>query len=55
MRYSSPVLARLDGAFHHLKTPLIDAPAAQRDPAVIETVTNMLADIRGTPDSSNVW
>lgn len=46
MRYSSPVLARLDGAFHHLKTPLIDAPAAQRDPAVIETVTNMLADIR---------
>ncbi|GAT74517.1 histidinol dehydrogenase [Microbacterium hydrocarbonoxydans] len=46
MRYSSPVLARLDGAFHHLKTPLIDAPAAQRDPAVIETVTSMLADIR---------
>lgn len=46
MRYSSPVLSRLDGAFHHLKTPLIDAPAAQRDPAVIETVTNMLADIR---------
>ncbi|RKN67243.1 MULTISPECIES: histidinol dehydrogenase [unclassified Microbacterium] len=46
MRYSTPVLARLDGAFHHLKTPLIDAPAAQRDPAVIETVTNMLADIR---------
>lgn len=46
MRYSSPVLERLDGAFHHLKTPLIDAPAAQRDPAVIETVTNMLADIR---------
>lgn len=46
MRYSSPVLSRLDGAFHHLKTPLIDAPAAQRDPAVIETVTTMLADIR---------
>ena len=46
MRYSSTVLARLDGAFHHLKTPLIDAPAAQRDPAVIETVTAMLADIR---------
>jgi sulfopropanediol 3-dehydrogenase len=46
MRYSSAVLARLDGAFHHLKTPLIDAPAAQRDPAVIETVTAMLADIR---------
>ncbi|MFS0912308.1 histidinol dehydrogenase [Microbacterium sp. 179-I 3D2 NHS] len=46
MRYSTPVLSRLDGAFHHLKTPLVDAPAAQRDPAVIETVTNMLADIR---------
>lgn len=46
MRYSSAVLARLDGAFHHLKTPLIDAPAAQRDPGVIETVTSMLADIR---------
>ncbi|EQM85747.1 histidinol dehydrogenase [Microbacterium maritypicum] len=46
MRSSSTVLARLDGAFHHLKTPLIDAPAAQRDPAVIETVTAMLADIR---------
>lgn len=46
MRYSPAVLARHDGAFHHLKTPLIDAPAAQRDPAVIETVTTMLADIR---------
>lgn len=46
MRYSSAVLGRFDGDFHHLKTPLIDAPAAQRDPAVIETVTNMLADIR---------
>ncbi|HWS49778.1 MAG TPA: histidinol dehydrogenase [Microbacterium sp.] len=46
MRYSTPVLARLDGSFHHLKTPLIDAPAAQRDPAVIETVTGMLADIQ---------
>lgn len=46
MRYSSAVLARFDGDFQHLKTPLIDAPAAQRDPAVIETVTNMLADIR---------
>ncbi|KTR75205.1 histidinol dehydrogenase [Microbacterium oxydans] len=46
MRYSTPMLSRLDGAFHHLKTPLIDAPAAQRDPAVIDTVTTMLADIR---------
>ncbi|OAN33444.1 histidinol dehydrogenase [Microbacterium sp. H83] len=46
MRYSSAVLAHLDGDFHHLKTPLVDAPAAQRDPAVIDTVTHMLADIR---------
>lgn len=46
MRFSSPVLESLDGSFHHLKTPAIDAPAAQRDPAVIDTVTEMLADIR---------
>jgi sulfopropanediol 3-dehydrogenase len=46
MRYSPAVLGRLDGSFRHLKTPLIDAPAAQRDPAVIETVTAMLADIQ---------
>ena len=46
MRYSSDLLNSLDGSFHHLKTPLIDAPAAQRDPAVIETVTEMLADIQ---------
>lgn len=46
MRYSPAVLARHEGAFHHLKTPGVDAPAAQRDPAVIDTVTSMLADIR---------
>ncbi|UYO96882.1 histidinol dehydrogenase [Microbacterium sp. M28] len=46
MRYSSPVLQSLDGSYHHLKTPLIDAPAAQRDPAVIETVSGMLSDIQ---------
>ncbi|MFT4229928.1 MAG: histidinol dehydrogenase [Microbacterium sp.] len=46
MRYSSPVLQSLDGSFHHLKTPLIDAPAAQRDPAVIQTVSEMLLDIQ---------
>ena len=46
MRYSSPVLASLDGSFQHLKTPLIDAPAAQRDPAVIKTVSEMLLDIQ---------
>jgi sulfopropanediol 3-dehydrogenase len=46
MRYSPAVLSRLDGTFRHLKTPLIDAPAAQRDPAVIETVSAMLSDIQ---------
>jgi len=46
MRYSSPVLQSLAGSFQHLKTPLIDAPAAQRDPAVIETVSAMLSDIQ---------
>ncbi|NVN49306.1 histidinol dehydrogenase [Mycolicibacterium hippocampi] len=45
MRYSTPLLERLQGSFHHLKLPLIDAPAAQRDPAVIDTVTTMLRDI----------
>ncbi len=39
MRFTPAVLEGLDGSFHHLKTPLVDAPAAQRDPAVIETVS----------------
>jgi sulfopropanediol 3-dehydrogenase len=46
MRYSSPVLDLLSGSFRHLKQPLIDAPAAQRDPAVAETVSRMLLDIQ---------
>ncbi len=45
MRYTPAVLEALSGAHQHLKIPLIDAPAAQRDPAVIETVTEMLTDI----------
>lgn len=45
MRYSNPVLDALKGSYRHLKTPLIDAPAAQRDPAVIQTVSEMLGDI----------
>ncbi len=45
MRFTPAVLSRLEGAFHHIKTPGVDAPAAQRDPAVIETVTTMLRDI----------
>ena len=35
----------LDGSFHHLKTPAVDAPAAQQDPKVVETVSTMLRDI----------
>lgn len=46
MRFTPALLERLDGSFHHLKTPLIDAPAAQRDPAVIETVSAMLSEIQ---------
>jgi sulfopropanediol 3-dehydrogenase len=46
MLYTPAVLRRLDGSFHHLKTPLVDAPAAQRDPAVIATVSEMLTDIQ---------
>lgn len=46
MRYSSVILDQLEGSFHHLKTPLVDAPAAQRDPAVIATVSEMLGDIQ---------
>ncbi|GAA1653992.1 histidinol dehydrogenase [Mycolicibacterium murale] len=45
MRYSTPLLERVQGKFRHLKSPLVDAPAAQRDPAVINTVTAMLRDI----------
>lgn len=45
MRYSTPLLDRVRGKYRHLKRPLVDAPAAQRDPAVIETVTAMLRDI----------
>lgn len=45
MRYSTPLLDRVQGKYRHLKRPLVDAPAAQRDPAVIETVTTMLRDI----------
>jgi sulfopropanediol 3-dehydrogenase len=46
MRFTPVLLQSLQGSFHHLKTPLVDAPAAQRDPAVIETVSAMLSDIQ---------
>jgi sulfopropanediol 3-dehydrogenase len=45
MRYSKRLLESLSGSYQHLKTPGVDAPAAQRDPAVIETVSSMLLDI----------
>lgn len=44
MRFTSRLLASLDGSYHHLKTPS-DTPAAQRDPEVVETVSGMLRDI----------
>ena len=45
MRFTPRLLAALDGSFHHLKTPAVDAPEAQRDPRVAETVSAMLGDI----------
>ncbi|MCU1474482.1 histidinol dehydrogenase [Amnibacterium sp.] len=45
MRSTPAVLARLTGSFTVLKAPGVDAPAAQRDPVVVETVSRMLADI----------
>ena len=46
MQFTSAVLDGLQGSFHPLKTPLVDAPAAQRDPAVIETVSAMPLEIQ---------
>lgn len=45
MKFSPHALSKLEGKFEHVKTPGVDAPEAQREPAVIETVTEMLADI----------
>lgn len=42
---SPPVVEALGDSFRHLKKPGVSAPAAQRDPAVIETVSHMLSDI----------
>ncbi|MFA5606452.1 MAG: histidinol dehydrogenase [Leucobacter sp.] len=44
MKFTAPVLRALDGRYSHLKTPL-DEPAAQRDPKVIATVSEMLLDL----------
>lgn len=45
MRSTPTVLDRLNGSFSVLKGPEVDAPAAQRDPKVIETVSRMLGEI----------
>ena len=45
MRYTPAVLDRLAGSYSFLKTPAVDAPAAQRDPKVVETVSAMLSEI----------
>lgn len=45
MRFTPRLLDRLDGSFVHLKTPLVDEPVAQRDPAVVRTVSEMLSVI----------
>jgi sulfopropanediol 3-dehydrogenase len=45
MRFTPRLLSTLEGSFHHLKTPAVDAPEAQRDPQVAETVSAMLRDI----------
>ena len=45
MRLDPHRIGRLEGAFHHVKAPLLDGPAAQRDPAVIATVSQMLSTI----------
>ncbi len=45
MIFSHAALAKFDGSFRRLKIPLVDAPAAQRDPAVIATVSAMLSEI----------
>lgn len=45
MRFTPRLLSALEGSFHHLKTPAVDEPEAQRDPQVAETVSAMLRDI----------
>ncbi|MDQ1121862.1 histidinol dehydrogenase [Microbacterium trichothecenolyticum] len=45
MKFTPAVLARHEGRFQFLKSPAVDAPAAQRNPAVIDTVSRMLLDI----------
>jgi sulfopropanediol 3-dehydrogenase len=45
MRYTPAVLQSLDGSFHHLKSPSVEASTGQRPADVTETVSRMLSDI----------
>ncbi|TFB71850.1 histidinol dehydrogenase [Cryobacterium glaciale] len=45
MLFTPSVLQSLAGSFTTVKVPAVNAPAAQRDPAVAETVSRMLLDI----------
>lgn len=45
MQHTSAALDRLRGSYRFLKKPGVDAPAGQRDPDVMETVSRMLSDI----------
>jgi sulfopropanediol 3-dehydrogenase len=45
MLYTSTLLDSLDGRFTHVKTPARSGPAAQRDPKVVATVSEMLSTI----------
>jgi sulfopropanediol 3-dehydrogenase len=45
MLFTSAALTAASGSYRHLKTPLLDGPAAQRDPKVIATVSEMLSTI----------
>jgi sulfopropanediol 3-dehydrogenase len=45
MRHTPAVLARHADRIQRVKVPGVDAPAAQRDPAVIARVSEMLADL----------
>ena len=46
MLFSPALLADLEGTFTQLKRPGVDAPAAQRDPAVETRVSEMLLEIQ---------
>lgn len=46
MFFTPAVLAELEGRYTFVKTPAFDGPPSQRDPAVIATVSQMLATIQ---------